>query len=159
MALTQTKKRESAITLGIKTVGVGKKGSHDLDPELVRAICAELKQNNTPPAALGAFFAGLFLKGVTTEEQMIGNILSEHLLTSPQKIADTIASNAPASVKSTCARVLAGETLDKNEAYQIGQFLFSSLPGDGARGILASALRVRYETADEYEGLLTAMQE
>ena len=47
----------------------------------------------------------------------------------------------------------------QTHAYDLGKFLFSDEPGDAARGWVASFLRVRYETDDEYEGLLQAMDD
>jgi len=58
-----------------------------------------------------------------------------------------------------CREVLSGKTLSRETAYRLGKFLFSDDPGDSARALIASYLRVRYETTDEYDGLLSAMQE
>ena len=80
-------------------------------------------------------------------------------LNDPKRLVDAIALDAPEFVRRICVKLLQGNTLDKPTAYQLGKFMLSSEPGDGARGIAASALRVRYETADEYEGLLLSLQE
>jgi len=70
-----------------------------------------------------------------------------------------IAADAPEFIQWVCAQLLLGHTLGRQTAYDLGKFLFSDEPGDAARGWVASFLRVRYETDDEYEGLLQAMDE
>ena len=53
---------DSPIVRGIKTVGIGKKGSRPLTNELTRSIVAELKTDTVPPASKGAFFCRPYLK-------------------------------------------------------------------------------------------------
>ncbi|MBF0491061.1 MAG: anthranilate phosphoribosyltransferase, partial [Candidatus Omnitrophica bacterium] len=55
---------EAAIRRGIKTVGVGKKGSKALSQELAREILADLKAGKVTAAAQGSFWAGLLAKGL-----------------------------------------------------------------------------------------------
>ena len=143
--------QEPAINRGIKTVGVGKRGSKSLTPELANEILEDLKSNKVSAVAKGAFFAGLLSKGVEPAEEI--------LVDDSQKLIDTIAADAPEFVRWICGKLLSGDTLDKHTAYDLGRFLFSSEPGDGARGLIASFLRVRYETNEEYEGLLQALHE
>lgn len=153
-------KSESPINRGIKTVGVGKKGSQPLSAELIREILEELRANRVTPAARGAFFAGLLFKGPTPEERQLEATLGHKgTLDDPAQLAKALAPDAPPEILAICQRILNKEELDKKTAHRLSQFLFSNKPGDGARGLVASALRVRYETADEYEGLLAGMQE
>jgi anthranilate phosphoribosyltransferase len=140
---------EPAIVRGIKTVGVGKKGSKGLDASLVQEIVADIKAGKVTPASKGAFFAGLLAKGVEPQEKILTEIIS----------IDELTSDAPEFIRWVCKQLLEGQTLDKKTAYDLGQFLFSDQPGDGVRGLVASFLRVRYETDDEYEGLLNALVE
>lgn len=149
----------SAIRRGIKAVGVGKKGSKPLTPELAAEILAELKTGRVDPAVQGAFFAGLVLKGLTDEEKVLARHFPAGTIEDPRRLAQTLCGDAPEDIKDICGRLLEQKELDKETAYQLGKFLLSDLPGDGARGIAASALRVRYETADEYEGLLKSINE
>ena len=141
---------EPAIVRGIKTVGVGKKGSKNLSPELVAQIKVDLDAGKVSAAAKGAFFAGLIAKGVDPLEAI--------LIPDQKYTIDEIIADAPEFIKWVCYQLIAGHTLDKGTAYDLGRFLFSKDPGHGARGLIASFLRVRYETADEYEGLWQAMQ-
>jgi len=140
---------EPAINRGIKTVGIGKKGSQALTPELALEIVDDLKSGKVSAVAKGAFFAGLYAKGIEPQEEILEQAFPP----------DTIASDAPEFVQWVCAQLLRGHTLDRQTAYDLGKFLFSDGPGDAARGWVASFLRVRYETDDEYEGLLQAMDE
>ncbi len=144
--------QEPAISRGIRTVGVGKKGSHALSDELIHEIFEDLKSGKVFAAAKGAFLAGLLAKGLELQEEiLVGK--------DPQHLVQTIAGDAPEFVQWVCLQLFSGQTLDKKTAYDLGCFLFSDQPGDGARGFIASFLRVRYETDDEYEGLLQALQE
>ncbi len=140
---------EPAINRGIKTVGIGKKGSKPLTPELALEIMDDLKSGKVSAAAKGAFFAGLCVKGIEPHEKILEQAFSP----------DTIASDAPEFIQWVCRQLSAGHTLDKQTAYDLGKFLFSDDPGDAARGWVAGFLRVRYETDEEYEGLLQAMDD
>ncbi len=151
--------QEPAIVRGIKTVGVGKKGSKALTEDLVREILEDLKARKVSPAAQGAFFAGLLAKGIEPHEKVFAQGFAPGVFENPQKLIEAIASDSPDFVRWICVQLLSGHTLDKHTAYDLGKFLFSDGPGDGARGLIASFLRVRYETDDEYEGLLKAMHE
>jgi anthranilate phosphoribosyltransferase len=151
--------QEPAITRGIKTVGVGKKGSKALTPELAGEILQDLKANKVAPAAKGAFLAGLLAKGLEPQEKILAEALPADALEDPAVLVNALASEVPEVIVWLCVQLLRGHTLDKESAYDLGKFLFSTAPGDGIRGLVASLLRVRYETDDEYEGLLQALQE
>jgi anthranilate phosphoribosyltransferase len=141
---------EPAINRGIKTVGVGKKGSKSLSPELALEILEAIKSGKVSQAAKGAFFAGLCAKGIEPDERIFGE---------PSHLLGIVTADAPEFIRWVCDQLLQGHTLDKHTAYDLGKFLFSDEPGDAARGWVASFLRVRYETDDEYEGLLQAIEE
>ena len=150
---------EPAIVRGIKTVGVGKKGSKSLGAELAQEILADLKSGKTHPSARGAFFAGLLAKGIEPQEEVLSQAFQPGVLHNPQAIVQALAGDAPEFVRWVCVQLLNGQTLDQHTAYDLGKFLFSNDQGDGARGLVASFLRVRYETPDEYAGIWQAMQE
>lgn len=159
MAIT-FKPTDSAIVRGIKTVGVGKKGSKPLGPELALEILADLKAGKVPDAAVGAFFAGLSFKGIEPGEEVLDQYFDRPgTLADPLLLARSLCKDAPATIREICERVMMKNTLDVATAYTLGRFLLSSEPGNAARGLIASALRVRYETDDEYEGILKAIQE
>jgi anthranilate phosphoribosyltransferase len=150
---------EPAINRGIKTVGVGKKGSKALPGDLALEIVADLKAGKVTPAAKGAFLAGLLAKGLEPQELILAQAFEPGVFEDPAKLIAAIAPDAPDFIRWVCVQLLNGQTLDKQTAYDLGRFLFSDQPGDGARGIVASFLRVRYETDDEYEGLIQAIHE
>jgi len=149
--------KESAITRGIKTVGVGKKGSKALGEDLASEILNDLKADKISSAAKGAFFAGLLAKGLEPYEKALLEAVAPGALEDSRKLVEVIAGDASAFARWVCVHLLENHTLDKKTAYDLGRFLFSDEPGNGARGLVASILRVRYETDDEYEGLLQAL--
>jgi len=150
---------EPAINRGIKTVGVGKKGSKTLSVQLALEIVEDLRSGKVTEAAKGAFFAGLCAKGIEPDEEVLGQAFDPGVLNDPSKLLKAITADAPEFAQWVCRQLLIGHTLDKHTAYDLGKFLFSDEPGDAARGWVASFLRVRYETDDEYEGLLQAMED
>ncbi len=159
MAIT-FKSTDSAIVRGIKTVGVGKKGSKPLSQELAKEILSDLRAGKVSDAAKGAFFAGLSFKGIELEEIVLDQYFqTETTLLNPNLLARNLCQDVPEHIQWICEQIMLGNTLDKATAYELGRFLFSDEPGNAARGLVASALRVRYETDDEYEGILKAMQE
>jgi len=141
--------QEPAINRGIKTVGVGKKGSKALSSQLALEILEDLKSGKVSEAAKGAFFAGLYAKGIEPDEEILSRTFAP----------ESIVADAPKFIQWVCSQLLEGQTLDKKTAYELGKFLFSDESGDAARGWVASFLRVRYETDDEYEGLLQAIHD
>ncbi len=152
-------KTVTPIQRGIKLVGVGKKGSRSLPLELAEEILGDLKANKVSSVTKGAFFAGLVLKGITKEEMILEQTFEPGILTDPQKLTKVLAHDAPQDIQEICTQILAKKELDKQTAKRLGDFLFSNKPGDGVRGLVACALRVRYETPDEYDGLLESMGE
>lgn len=150
---------ESPIRRAIKTVGVGKKGSQPMDDALTAEVVTSLKKGDVSKAALGAFLAGLWMKGVEPHEASIEQALASGALTNPETLVNYIAPEASAFAKWVCVQLLNGHTLDKETSQELGRFLMSTEPGDALRGLVASLLRVRYETDDEYEGLWQAIQE
>lgn len=157
--MTVTNLSNLAISEGIKAVGVGKKGSKALTPELIQAISRELKEGSVPAVIKGAFFGGLISKGVTPEEKALEQAMSPGILEDFPRLVGFVAPDAPAAIQKLCVRLLAQETLDEAAAKVLGDFLFSDQPGDGARGLAAAVMRVRYETPEEYSAILRSLQE
>lgn len=150
---------ETPIVRGIKTVGIGKKGSRPLESELIEEILADLAHDRISAIQRAAFFAALFAKGITPEEKRLEKAFQPGVFNQPYQLARELTIDAPEFVREICAEILSGKTLSRETAYRVGKFLFSDEPGDNARAFFASYLRVRYETPDEYEGLLLAMEE
>jgi len=150
---------EAAINRGIRTVGIGKKGSKALTPQLALEILEDLKSGKVSDVAKGAFFAGLCAKGIEPDEEVLGQVFAPGILKEPSRLLAAIAPDAPEFARWVCVQLLQGHSLDGQTAYDLGNFLFSKEPGDALRGWVASFLRVRYETDDEYQGLLQAMED
>ncbi len=148
---------EAAIRRGIKMVAVGKKGSKPLPAELIEEILIDFKEGKVAPVEKGAFFGALIMKGVTKEEKRFEEFVGAGVLDNPLALVQAVSPETPAFIKEYGVRLLKGEELTKADAERLGDFLFSNQPGDGARGLAASILRVRYETPDEYEGLLKSL--
>jgi len=147
----------TAITRGIKAVAIGKRGSKPLNSELIQEIIDELKTGSVPDIARGAFFGALIIKGVTKEEQRLESIFAPGTLNDPKLLTEALTPDAPDFVKMFCTGLLHGATMTVEDTERLGDFLFSNQPGEGARGMVASILRVRYETPNEYEGLLNSI--
>lgn len=157
--MTTTNFSSLAISDGIKAVGIGKKGSKSLTPELIQAIVRELREGGVPAVVKGAFFGALIIKGVTPEEKALEEALGRGMLNDFPRLVSYLAGDAPAPIPALCVRLLRQETLDEETAKALGDFLFSGGPGDGARGMAASIMRVRYETPEEYTGILRSIQQ
>lgn len=154
---TPIQSHDSAVTRGLKSVAVGKKGSKPLDRTLINEILTELKSGAVPALVQGALFGALKMKGITAQEMQLEEFFEPGTFIDAKKLTEAITASAPEHIKLYCSQLLRGETLSTQDSEQLGDFLFSDLPGDGARGMVASILRVRYETPEEYEGLLRSM--
>jgi len=159
MTVTTIHNKDNPIIRGIKTVGIGKKGSKALDATLVGEIMEDLSQTQVPLLQQGAFFGALMIKGLTETERALEKALPPGALNDPKILCRYLAYDAPDHIREICARLVENETLSLDSARELGRFLLSETPGDGARGLAASIMRVRYETDEEYQGLLEAIQE
>lgn len=147
------------IVTGIKTVGIGKKGSKNLEPKLLQAIIADLKANQIPPLQLGAFLGGLLMKGISEDESILKSAFPASTFDQSKNLCEYLSPEGPQDIKYLCSLLIDKQYLNQDQAHTLGKFLLSELPGDGLRGLAASILRVRYETADEYAGLLQSVEE
>src|SRR5580698_9408341 len=112
---------EPAINRGIKTVGIGKKGSKALTSELALEILEDLKSGKVSDAAKGAFFAGLCAKGIKPDEEVLGQAFAQGIFKDPSQLLKAIAADAPEFVQWVCRQLLTGHTLDKHTAYDLGK--------------------------------------
>lgn len=148
--------------LGLKTVGTGKLGSKNCSEELARAILDEVKKERTSSVATAAFFAALYIKGVSDEETCLHNAFAEGVLANADKLVHALDTNAPSWALSYASQLLQGKILSRSEAHELGTFLFptdlSNVCGDNARAVIATALRMRHTEAEEYAGLLEAIK-
>ncbi len=151
---------DSPIVLGIKSVGVGQKGSRDMSHQEVESLIEDFKNNIPTRSQIGAFFAGLYHKGIGENEKKLAVIFPSLILFKPEKVFNYFVSkDVPSSIKKIGKKLFNKNELTYKEAFEIGKYIFKQNADDFVCGLVASALRVRYETDDEYKGLLTAMQE
>src|ERR1700689_3850662 len=97
---------EPAINRGIKTVGIGKKGSKALTGGLALEIVEDLKSGKISEAAKGAFFAGLCAKGIEADERVLEQAFAPGILNEPSQLLKVITADAPEFVQWVCRQLL-----------------------------------------------------
>ncbi|QCR24852.1 anthranilate phosphoribosyltransferase [Pontibacter sp. SGAir0037] len=150
---------DNPLVQGIKVIGIGKHGSKPLSKELITSIYTYLAEGEGVPIQKGTFYGALMAKGPTEEEKVLlyasggdkSIPVAEHLY-------QLLCSDAPAELKEIGLKLLDKEFLSIGEAEKLGQFMYSDEPGEAFRGMAASMLRIRYETDEEYQGLLNAAE-
>ncbi|MBW2714018.1 MAG: hypothetical protein JRC77_09740 [Deltaproteobacteria bacterium] len=150
------KSEATAIEQGIRAVAVGKKGSKNCPEEVAAQILEDLQQGRIHPVQIGAFFGALAIKGVEPSEQSVADAVS---LADVEAFLDCVANDTPVEMRGLCQKLLEGKELNLSEAQQVGEFFFSDQPGDTARSLMATILRVRYANPEEYAGIYFAMRE
>ncbi|ALJ00224.1 hypothetical protein [Rufibacter tibetensis] len=147
---------DNPLVQGIKVIGIGKHGSKPLASAQIEEITHYLSQGQTIPIQKGAFFGSLLAKGVTEEEQKLLFALDNRPLSGTEDLYHVLCPDAPSFLKEIGIKLLDRAHLTKKEANRLGTFLYSDAPGETFRGMAASMLRIRYETDEEYHGLMEA---
>lgn len=146
---------ENPLVEGIKIIGIGKHGSKPLPATLLEEILYYLQAGEVTAVQKGAFFGALMAKGPTEEEQKLlyqvcgksGNM---------EALYDNLCRDSPAAMKEIGVKLLSKEYLTVKQSQQLGNYLFSDQSGETYRGMAVSMLRIRYETDEEYQGLMDA---
>ena len=155
-----TEQFEHAYQNAIAAVGVGKRGSRPLEPILINDLARDIRQGKVPEAALGAILGALMIKGLTAEERTLEKVLTPHVFDEPKVLVDYIGgAHLKNGLQPQFIKLIQGTNLSYEESKILGRFLFGDAPGDGLRALAASIMRVRYETREEYRGLLESVQE
>eukprot|EP00611_Tribonema_gayanum_P022546 TRINITY_DN4542_c0_g1_i2.p1 TRINITY_DN4542_c0_g1~~TRINITY_DN4542_c0_g1_i2.p1 ORF type:complete len:388 (+),score=101.77 TRINITY_DN4542_c0_g1_i2:99-1262(+) len=163
---------------GIKAVAVGVKGSKPIPDELVPQILAALETLDGASGAeleparqrLASFLGTLFVKHDIAESdavvltavaqrrpQLAGEGRSRGGCSSAQLLSVACGDGAAsAELLRLCRALLDGEVLSAGEAEALGRRLYDSNEPAAARTLAAHVLRVRYETREEFAGLLRA---
>lgn len=150
---------DNPLVQGIKIIGVGKHGSKPLPKNLVVEIREYLKNGeNIIPIQLGAFYGALLAKGPTVQEKIFLLPGGEGAEFSHEKLYHNLFPDTPLSMKEIGLKLMQKENLSLAEAELLGDYLFSNLPGEAFRGMAANMLRIRYETEEEYHGLMKAAE-
>ncbi|TXK47931.1 anthranilate phosphoribosyltransferase [Pontibacter qinzhouensis] len=143
---------------GIKFIGIGKHGSKPLPQDLLEIILQYLETEALVPIQLGAFFGALMAKGPTEPEKRLLQALVPSAAGTPDvgDLYQHLCPDAPANMQEIGIKLLRKEFLTLEEARELGTFLYADSPGESLRGMAASMLRIRYETMEEYQGLIEA---
>lgn len=149
----------SYIQQGIKAVGVGRRGSKSMAIDLINNIIQEFKQGDNLSVIEGAFLGALMIKGLSKEEEALAEAFDTDILHDPQVMVEYLARDVDQVIKNYCYALLTSKKLSKADARAIGDYILSHKSNTAVCGLVASILRVRYETQDEYEGLLDALEQ
>lgn len=147
---------DNPLVQGIKVIGIGKHGSKALPEELLHDILVYLRNEKVVPIQKGAFFGALLAKGPTELEQVLLEATVGKPYFDTGQLYDALCGDSPAEMRAIGIKLLNKKNLSKKEAEQLGDYLFSDLPGEVYRGMAASMMRIRYESEEEYHGLLEA---
>ncbi len=145
-----------AIEEGIQNIGTGKRPV-DCTPELVQEIITDIQEDRAPKSIQGAFLGALFFKTPTTEEIRLEEVGSYHCLRSSSAFINAFLSDTPIEIQGFAKSLLDRINLSKGEAQRLGLFLMQTR-NDFVRGFFASILRIKYETIEEYLGLMEAIE-
>jgi len=155
---TEAGQDDHPLVKGIRLIGIGKHGSKDLPQPLLEELLRDLPNELAHPVQKGAFFGALQTKGTTPSERVLERYLGQGTLSDPEKLYDCLCSDSPGAMKPIGVKLLKGETLTVEQARELGNFLFSGQPGEAFRGMAVSILRIRYESNEEYRGLMQAVE-
>lgn len=154
--------KQSGIALeqGILKVGIGKYGSEPISEDLEKPIIEEIENPEIPAIQKGAFLGALFLKGFQSDAEK--NIQTYFGIYKPEDILKKFIKTQSSEILLLIKKLLDQKTLTKEEAYTIGKFLFDTTLSQEEEfdiGLITSIFRFRYETTEEYLGLLKAIEE
>ncbi len=148
-----------AIEEGILKVGIGKYGSESIPDNLAKEIIKNLENPLIPSIQKGALLGALFLKGFKSEGEK--EIQKHFSLYVPEDIIQRFCKIQNENLKTLILKLLNGQTLNFDESFFLGEYLFdeSILPEDEFEiGLITTILRFRYETIEEYTGLMKAIE-
>ena len=153
-------RQDNPLVDGIKIIGIGKHGSKPLPEALLHDIAEYLDNaEEVVPIQKGAFYGALLAKGPTPVEQEL--LLSSNGSAASFNVGelyDMLCPDTPAEMREIGVKLLQKEELSEAEAEKLGHYIFSDLPGEAFRGMAASMMRIRYETNEEYHGLMKAIE-
>ncbi len=143
---------------GVKLIGIGKHGSKKLPDQLIVEINNELKQGKSQPILIGAFVGALMMKEIEPSYLLLEEYFGKGGLTNASILWNNLCADAPTNLKNIGVKLINKQTLTLEESSELGNFLFSDLPGESFRGMAVSILRIRYESDEEYKGLYNAIE-
>ncbi|MFN3603270.1 MAG: hypothetical protein ACK4UJ_01025 [Leptonema sp. (in: bacteria)] len=152
--------KENSIEQAIALIGIGKYGSSSLPENLEQSITTDLESPEIPNIQKGAFWGAIFLKGFESKSEK--NIQNHFKIHTVEDIISKLCKTKDIKILNLIHRLLQGFTLDLEESYTIGRFLFKekfSLEEEFDIGLITSILRFRHETLEEYLGLLKSIED
>jgi anthranilate phosphoribosyltransferase len=138
---------------GIKAIGIGKRGSKSLSLKQAKSILKELQSTRPAEAAIGAFLGALLQKGLTEDEKLLEKYFSPNCIDYSKKTLEHLEQ----PLEKIIHKIIDQQTISILETETLGDFLFKEKENDIILGMIASILRMRYESLDEYEGLLKSI--
>jgi anthranilate phosphoribosyltransferase len=148
---------------GILKVGIGKYGSEPIPNELADLIIQEIENPIVSSIQKGALIGALYLKGFENDGEK--KIQKYFRLYNPQNITEQFCLYVKKHQKhllDILEKLLSQKTLSIEESYLVGKFLFDpDIPEDQEFeiGLITTIFRFRYETIEEYVGLLKSIEE
>ncbi len=147
---------------GILKVGIGKYGSESVPDDLIEPIINQLESKEIPSIQKGAFIGAIFLKGFLSDgEKKIQKYFSlfraEDII---ERFCFQIKKNP--ILKNILIKLLNNQTLNFDESLIVGKYLFDNELKEEEEfeiGLITTILRFRYETIDEYYGLLKTIED
>ncbi|MCC9138306.1 anthranilate phosphoribosyltransferase [Pontibacter silvestris] len=148
--------QDNPLLQGIKVIGIGKHGSKPLTDFLLDEIIKYVRSGDVVPIQKGAFYGALMAKGPTEKEQQLLRDGTGASFYHEEQLYDSLCADSPEDMQEIGVKLLRKEFLTVSEAQKLGNYMFSDLPGETFRGMAASMLRIRYESDEEYQGLMAA---
>ncbi|MGL1935566.1 MAG: hypothetical protein OCD01_11115 [Fibrobacterales bacterium] len=145
-----------AIEEGIQNIGTGKRCT-DCTPELVDSIINEIQEGLVPKSIQGAFLGALFFKHPSSEEIRLESVGVTNCLRSSSVFINYFLNDTPVEIQGFGKSLLDKMDLSRNETRILGEYLMTT-KNDFIRGFFASVLRIKYETTEEYVGLIEAVE-
>ncbi|CAN0023564.1 unnamed protein product, partial [Discosporangium mesarthrocarpum] len=166
------------LAAGIKAVAVGKSGSKPIPEELVQQLITAMDEATGPTGTLlaqerlASFLGSLFVKHSIspTDEEVLRAVANRQPelkdmgfvragCSAGQILAMAGGPKAQGETQELALKLLAKENLDEDEAYRLGKRIFDLTEHSPILSLCAHILRVRYETPDEWVGLVKAQEE
>ncbi len=145
---------------GIELVGAGERGTRLCPDELIDAISNEIHEGEVDLVEAATFFTSLWVRGPSTAEmRCFESLFNCAKIPTPSAFYDKFAGVESSAAAPLVLKLLERESLTSTEAFHLGEYLFKTGTSDGLRAVVATVLRMRNATLDEYEGLLRALNQ
>ncbi len=152
------KEGHGPIENAIKIIGIGKKRLLSLEKELVFKVIQAIEKKPLQAVLEGALVGCLLCKELNPSEKELLGVLGFKGNFSLEDIAYHFCNEASKDIFQITLKLLKKQTLLKEEAFLLGEYLFSKNCSQKFIGFICMVLRIRYETIEEFTGLLQALE-